>query len=114
VIYSLSALINPYNITVTVWYTSCVKEHMRHGQTERRILDYMLKGGQDTLEGIVHWWMLEQKIHNETAKVKEALDHLLAEGLVVELKGTDSRTHYRINPSMREKISKLLKEYKDF
>jgi hypothetical protein len=71
---------------------------MRYGQIERRILDYMFKGGQDTLEGIVHWWMLEQKINNETAKVKEALDHLLAEGLVVELKGKDSRTHYRLNP----------------
>jgi hypothetical protein len=77
---------------------------------ERRILDYMLKGGQDSLEGIVHWWMLEQKIRAENAKVKEALDRLVNEGLVVELHGKDSRIHYRINPSMRKKISKLLKE----
>jgi hypothetical protein len=45
----------------------------------------MLKGGHDTLMGIVHWWMLEQNIKTETAKVKEALDRLVDEGFVVEL-----------------------------
>jgi hypothetical protein len=70
----------------------------------------MLKGGQDSLEGIAHWWMLEQNIKAETAKVKEALDRLVAEGLVVELQGMDSRTRYRINPGMRKKAAKLLKE----
>jgi Fe2+ or Zn2+ uptake regulation protein len=70
----------------------------------------MLKGGHDTLVGIVHWWMLEQNIKTETAKVKEALDHLVNEGFVVELQGKDSRAHYRINQSMRKKIAKLLKD----
>jgi hypothetical protein len=45
----------------------------------------MLEGGQDTLEGIAHWWILEQKIRNEAAKVKEALDHLVTESLVMVL-----------------------------
>jgi hypothetical protein len=84
---------------------------VKQGPTERRILDYMLKGGQDSLEGIVQWWMLEQNIKTESAKVKEALKYLVAEGLVVELHGKDSRTHYRINPRVRKKkIAKLLKE----
>jgi hypothetical protein len=74
----------------------------------------MLEGGQDTLEGIAHWWILEQKIRNEAAKVKEALDHLVVEGLVVELQGKDSRTHYRINPSMRKQIAELFKEPRFF
>jgi hypothetical protein len=70
----------------------------------------MLKGGHDTLVGIVHWWMLEQNIKTESAKVKEALKHLIAEGLVVELHGKDSRAVYRINPRVRKRIAKLLKE----
>jgi len=70
----------------------------------------MLKGGADALEGIVYWWMLEQNIEVETARVKEALDRLVNDGLVLEIQGRDSRTRYRICPVMRKEITKLLKE----
>lgn len=52
---------------------------------------------QDTLEGIVEWWLLEQQIKFQTARVKEALSELVAKGLILEKKGLDSQTHYRIN-----------------
>jgi DNA-binding MarR family transcriptional regulator len=54
--------------------------------------------------------MVEQNIKTETAKVKEALERLVAEGLVVKLQGMDSRSRYRISPGMRKKTAKLLKE----
>lgn len=70
----------------------------------------MLKGGQDSLEGIAQWWMLEQKIRNETARVEEALERLVRDGLIMKLQGIDSRYRYRINPHMRKRIARLLKE----
>ena len=51
----------------------------------------------DTFDGIVEWWLLHQRIKFETRTVSDAVDKLVAEGLIVEQKGTDSRTIYRVN-----------------
>lgn len=64
----------------------------------------------DTVEGIVEWWLLEQKIKRETDRVEEALAELVAKGLVLERKGENSRIHYRINQSKYKEIQELLKE----
>lgn len=70
------------------------------------ILSYLSDNpeSQDTLEGIVEWWLLEQKIKNRTAEVKEALNELLDKGLIIEEKFSDSRPHYRVN---RKKINEV-------
>lgn len=62
------------------------------------------------LEGIVEWWLLERKIKRQTANVKEALAELVAKGLVLEYKGVDSQTHYRINQDKYGEIQALLKQ----
>jgi len=62
---------------------------------------------QDTLEGIVEWWLLEQKIKYETSRVKEALADLVAMEVLLERKGPDSQIHYRINQSRYDEIRKL-------
>jgi hypothetical protein len=59
---------------------------------------------QDTLEGIVEWWLMEQRIVNQTARVREALDELVDGELILERQGRDSRTHYRINRQKTEEI----------
>ena len=63
------------------------------------VLDYLAAHpeAQDTLEGIIEWWLEEQQIIRQTSKVKDALDDLVARGLIVERKGHDARTFYRIN-----------------
>lgn len=63
----------------------------------------------DTLEGIVQWWLLERRIENQTAKVNEALAELVAKGWVLEYKGRDARTHYRINQTKHGEIQEILK-----
>ena len=63
---------------------------------------------QDTLEGIVEWWLLERKIEFVTASVKEALSELVAKELILEKKGPDSQIHYRINQKKYEEIKKLV------
>ena len=62
----------------------------------------------DTVEGIVEWWLLEQKIKRETDRVEEALAELVAKGLVLERKGENSRTYYRIDRSKYKEIQALL------
>ena len=76
------------------------------------ILSYLVENpkAQDTLEGIVKWWLLEQKIKYETARVKEALSDLVSEGLILEKKGSNSQIHYRINQSMLKEIQELFKQ----
>jgi Fe2+ or Zn2+ uptake regulation protein len=65
---------------------------------------------QDTLEGIVEWWLLEKKIQHSTAEVKSVLDQLSAKNLIVEFNAPDSRVRYRINRRKKTEIVAFLKE----
>jgi hypothetical protein len=49
---------------------------------------------QDTLEGIVEWWLLARTVEQQTLAVEEALSMPVAERLLLARKGLDSRTHY--------------------
>lgn len=39
-------------------------------------------GVADTLEGVVHWWILRQRLQEEQSKVQQAMDYLCAKGVV--------------------------------
>ena len=75
------------------------------------ILKYLLEhpDAQDTLEGIVEWWLLERRVKDQTLKVKEALAQLVAEGFIIEQQGMDLRARYRINHTSLAKIESLLR-----
>ena len=81
-------------------------------QIGNEILAYLVENpkAQDTLEGIVEWWLLERQIKFQTARVKEALSALIARGLILEKKGPDFQNHYRINQSKYKKIQELFKQ----
>ena len=64
---------------------------------------------QDTLEGIVEWWLLERTIKFQQTQVKKALAKLVNKGLVIEQRRLNSQTHYRISKSKFEEIRKLVK-----
>ena len=65
---------------------------------------------QDTVEGIVEWWLLEQRIKRASTQVKAALAQLVAEGLVIARKGTAGRVYYRVNRLKLREIRRLLRE----
>jgi hypothetical protein len=65
---------------------------------------------QDTLEGIVNWWLLERAIKFQEAQVKKALAELVARELILEKKESNSQIHYRINQSKYKQIKKLFKQ----
>ena len=62
------------------------------------ILAYLMDNPDagDTFEGIAEWWLLHQRIKFETRTVSDAVAKLTAEGLIVEEKGSDSRSIYRV------------------
>lgn len=78
---------------------------MREDQRKekRQVCHYILRhlidnpNAGDTLEGIVGWWLPQQRIRFETLVVAQALAELIEDGLVVEQSGLDSRVVYRAN-----------------
>jgi hypothetical protein len=80
-------------------------------QIAYEILTYLVENpdAQDTLEGIVEWWLLERTIQRQTLEVKESLALLVARGLLIEREGKDARTYYKVNGEKREDILSLLK-----
>jgi predicted transcriptional regulator len=74
------------------------------------ILAYLVEhpAAQDTFEGIVEWWFLEQEIQRRTTEVKDALSSLVNKGLVIERKGRDGRLCYHINQRKMQEIHLLL------
>ena len=63
----------------------------------REILEYLRQNpnAADTLEGIVSWWLLEQRIRHTVAQVKAALKHLEVRQQIKSCHGADGRIYYR-------------------
>lgn len=79
-------------------------------QAAREILAYVAEHPEasDTLEGIVNWWLLQQKIEYQTRIVKQALGELVEKGLLVKEMTKDSRIRYRANEEKRREPQALL------
>jgi len=74
------------------------------------ILSYLSKHpmAQDTLEGIVEWWVLEQGVEQRVMAVKDALARLMTQGYVLQGKRTDGRVYYKLNERMLAEVRTLL------
>jgi hypothetical protein len=58
----------------------------------------------------VHWWLLEREIKYQLALVKEAVQDLLDQGLLLEERIPGSKPGYRINAEKQDEIRKFLQE----
>lgn len=75
------------------------------------MLTYLLahSEAEDTIEGIIDWWLLEETIKHRKKEVQAALDELVAQALITTRKSEDSRIRYRINNRKMKEIRELLK-----
>ena len=78
------------------------------------ILAYLVEHpqAQDTLEGILMWWLMEQRIKQLTSEVKSALEELVAEGLVLEHQSAVGQIRYGINSEKIEQVRARLRPVK--
>lgn len=85
---------------------------VEQSQLKYRVLAYLVEhqDAQDTLEGIIEWWLVEQEIKHQTAAVKAVLAELVDKELIIEHQEIDSRSHYRINRQKKREIRALLKQ----
>lgn len=69
------------------------------GPLTRELLDYWIQHpeAQATVEAIVEWWLLEQRIQKAADEVRLVLAELVAEEFVVERQQADGRICYRLN-----------------
>lgn len=79
------------------------------GDLARRILAYLDEHpqSQDTLEGVAHWWLLQQRIDESLDEVQAALDELTKSGLVVS-DGRGGANVYRLNTKKVNEIRNRL------
>lgn len=68
-------------------------------QIAHEILAYLAEhpDSQDTLDGIVQWWLLERKIKYQANLVEEAISELIMNQLIVVNKRERGTNVYRLN-----------------
>jgi len=64
------------------------------------ILDYLARqpGAQDTIDGILHWWVLDSCIRNWAPKIAQTIAQLVERGFLEEKPSSDGKIFYRISP----------------
>jgi hypothetical protein len=74
------------------------------------VLEYLCshENAHDTVEGIVAWWLPEQRIRYAVSEVEAALDELVECGFVIAQATPDRRIHYQMNPKMKDVIRRHL------
>ena len=79
-------------------------------QIAHEILAYLTEhpDAEDTLEGIVQWWLLERKIKYHIVGIKYAIDDLVSKGFLLEQTTHDVRNQYRINNAKKYEIHAFL------
>ena len=63
------------------------------------ILDYLARHpeAQDTIEGILHWWVLEACIRKWAPKIAETVAQLVEQGFLEEKLSSDGKIFYHIS-----------------
>jgi hypothetical protein len=82
---------------------------LNKAQIAHEILAYLAEHpeAQDTLDGILQWWLLERKIIYQSDIVKASIEELVRKGYLLRHTSAHARTEYRINEDRKEDIIKL-------
>ncbi len=82
---------------------------MEKSEIAREILAYLADhpDAQDTLEGIMEWWLIESRIKLQIALVKEILHDLVENEFLLEINQEYTRVRYRMNQGKIAEIRAL-------
>jgi hypothetical protein len=63
------------------------------------ILEYLARhpDAQDTIEGILHWWVLDAYIRKWTPKIAETVAQLVERGFLEQRPSSDGHVFYRVS-----------------
>jgi hypothetical protein len=75
------------------------------------VLAYLVQHpqAQDTVEGIVEWWLLEQRIRTAVADAEAAVSDLVHQDFLIKIEGSDGRMFYGLNRSKMREIRRHLR-----
>jgi hypothetical protein len=64
------------------------------------ILDYLARHpeAQDTLDGILHWWVLDSCVKRWAPRIAETVAKLVEQGFLKEKRSPDGQTFYHVSP----------------
>lgn len=64
------------------------------------ILDYLFRhpDAQDTIDGILHWWVLDACIRKWTPKIAATVKQLVEGGFLEQKPSADGHVFYRLSP----------------
>jgi len=64
------------------------------------ILDYLARHpeAQDTLDGILQWWVLDSCVKRGTLRIAETVAKLVEQGFLKEKRSSDGQTFYHVSP----------------
>lgn len=64
------------------------------------ILDYLARrpGAQDTIDGILHWWVLDAYVRKWAPKITETVLQLVERGFLEEKRFSDGKIFYHVSP----------------
>jgi hypothetical protein len=64
------------------------------------ILDYLARrpDAQDTIDGILHWWVLDAHIRKWAPKIAKTVAELAERGFLEQKPSSDGKIFYRISP----------------
>ncbi len=64
------------------------------------ILDYLASHpeAQDTLDGILHWWVLDSCVKRWAPRIAEAVAKLVEQGFLEQKRSADGNVFYRVSP----------------
>ena len=77
----------------------CVPADLSLPSPAPEILDYLARhpDAQDTIDGIMHWWVLDACIRNWTPKITETIEQLVQQGFLEQKPSPDGHIFYRVS-----------------
>lgn len=83
---------------------------MQKTKIAHEILAYLADhpDAQDTVEGIVEWWLQEQMIQHRMVEAKAALNYLVKKEFVIEKRSEGRPLVYCLNPEKVQKVRDII------